>query len=106
MLVEGDGYGVFDDLPEAASPALGHEGRAALRGMLLERQAAKTGNDRRQFDYKVGWLLPKLADLDGDVDAYIATVDPDRRTPVLNAQVAARLIAHGRAAEALDWIDA
>ena len=106
MLVEGDGYGVFDDLPEAASPALGQKGRAALRGMLLERQAAKTGNDRRQFDYKVGWLLPKLADLDGDVDAYIATVDPDRRNPVLNAQVAARLIAHGRAAEALDWIDA
>jgi len=106
MLVEGDRYGVFDDLPEAASPFLGQKGRAALRGMLLERQAAKRGNDLRQFDYKVGWLLPKLADLDGDVDAYIATVDPDRRNPLLNAQVAARLIAHGRAVEALDWIDA
>ncbi|AOF95014.1 DUF6880 family protein [Sphingobium sp. RAC03] len=106
MLVEGDGYGVFEELPGAASPALGQKGRATLRGMLLKRQAAKTGNDRRQFDYKVGWLLPKLADLDGDVDAYIATVDPDRRNPLLNAQVAARLIAHDRAKEALDWIDA
>ncbi|TAJ75208.1 MAG: hypothetical protein EPO45_15525 [Sphingobium sp.] len=105
-LIEGDGYGVFDDLPDAASPALGQTGRAALRRMLLERQAVLTGPERRQFDYKVGWLLPKLADLDGDVDAYIATVDPDRRNPLLNAQVAARLIAQGRAAEALDWIDA
>lgn len=106
MLIEGDGYGVFDELPDAASPALGQEGRAALRRMLLERQAEKTGPERRQFDYKVGGLLPKLADLDGDVNAYIATVDPERRNPLLNAQVAARLIAHGRADEALDWIDA
>lgn len=105
-LIEGDGYGVFDDLPDAASPALGQTGRAALRRMLLERQAGLNGPERRQFDYKVGWLLPKLADLDGDVDAYIATVDPDRRNTLLNAQVAARLIAQDRAAEALDWIDA
>lgn len=105
-LIEGDDYGVFDDLPDAASPALGKEGRAALRQMLLERQASLGEAERRRFDYKAGWLLPKLADLDDDVDAYIATVDPDRRNALLNAKVAQRLIAHGRCEEALGWIDA
>ena len=105
-LIEADGYGVFDELPEAASPALGREGRAALRRMLLERQAALSGEQRRRFDYSVGWLLPELADLDDDVDAFIATVDPERRNALLNAKVAERLIAHGRAEEALTWIDA
>ena len=105
-LIESDGYGVFDELPEAASPALGKEGRAALRQLLLDRQETLTGTERRSFDYKAGWLLPKLADLDDDVDAYIATVDPERRNALLNAKVAERLIAHGRAEEALGWIDA
>jgi hypothetical protein len=105
-LIESDGYGVFDELPEAASPALGKEGRAALREMLLERQASLSDAERWRFDYMAGWLLPKLADLDDDVDAYIATVDPDRRNALLNAKVAQRLIAHGRCEEALGWIDA
>jgi hypothetical protein len=105
-LIEADGYGVFDELPAAASPALGAEGRAEMRRQLLERQAALTGGKRRRYDYTVNWLLPALADLDDDVDAFIATVDPDRRNSLLNARVAERLIAHDRAGEALEWIDA
>jgi hypothetical protein len=105
-LIEADGYGVFDELPEAASPALGIEGRAAMRRLLLERQAALSGEKRRRYDYKVNWLLPVLADLDDDVDAFIATVDPERRNSLLNARVAERLITHDRADEALEWIDA
>lgn len=105
-LIEADEYGVFDELPDAASPALGTDGRATLRRLILERQAALSGPERRSFDFKAGWLLPKLADLDGDVDAYIATVDPTRRNPLLNAEVARRLIDHDRAEEALGWIDA
>jgi hypothetical protein len=50
--------------------------------------------------------LPKLADLDDDVDAYIAAVDPGRWNPLLNAEVAERLLNHDRAAEALEWIEA
>ncbi len=105
-LIEADGYGVFDGLPAAASPSLGKEGRAAMRRLLIERQGALAGDPRRRFDYKVSWLLPALADLDGDVDAFIATVDPSRRNALLNTRVAERLIAHDRAGEALDWIDA
>lgn len=105
-LIEADEYGMFDGLPEAASRALGSEGRATMRRLLLERQASATSETRRKYDYKVRWLLPKLADLDGDVDAYIATVDQGRRNALLNAKVAERLIAHDRAREALEWIDA
>jgi hypothetical protein len=105
-LIEADGYGVFDGLPEAASPALGVEGRAAMRRLILERQGALSNDQRRRYDYKANWLLPKLADLDDDVDAFIATVDPERRNALLNARVAERLIAHDRAEEALGWIDA
>ena len=105
-LIEADGYGVFDGLPAAASPALNKEGRAAMRRLLIEHQGALTGDQRRRHDYKVNWLLPALADLDDDVDAFIATVDPERRNALLNAQVAERLIAHDRADEALEWIDA
>ena len=104
-LIETDGYGVFDNLPDAASPALGKEGRAAMRRLLTERQIALSGDERRRYDYKVNWLLPRLADLDDDVDAFIATVDATRRNAIHNAQVAERLIAHGRAEEALQWID-
>ena len=105
-LIEADGYGVFDGLPEAASPALGVEGRAAMRRLIVERRNALSGDQRRRYDYKANWLLPELADLDDDVDAFIATVDPERRNALLNARVAERLIAHGRAEEALGWIDA
>ena len=105
-LIEADGYGVFDGLPAAASPALGKEGRAAMRRLLIERQDGFTGDQRRRYDYKVNWLLPALADLDDDVDAFIATVDSERRNALLNARVAERLIAHDRANEALEWIDA
>ena len=105
-LIEADGYGVFDGLPAAASSALGKDGRAAMRRLLLERQAALSGDQRRRYDYTANWLLPALADLDDDVDAFIATVDPDRGNASRNADVAKRLIAHDRAAEALEWIDA
>jgi hypothetical protein len=105
-LIEADGYGIFDELLESVSPALGREGRAALRKMLLARQTAAPADNGGRYDYKVGWLLPKLADLDDDVDAYIATVDPARRNAMLNAKVAERLLDHDRAAEALEWIDA
>ena len=105
-LIEGDGYGVFDELPQSASPALGAEGRAAMRRLLLERQAGLSGEKRRRYDCKVNWLLPALADLDEDVDAFIATVDPHRRNSLYNAQVAERLISHARADEALEWINA
>ncbi len=105
-LIEADGYGVFDELLDAVSPALGRDGRAAMRRLLLAQKGAVPADRRRHHDFKASWLIRKLADLDDDVDAYIATLDQFRGNALLNAQVAERLIAHGRAAEALDWIEA
>lgn len=106
QLIETDDYGVFDELPDAISPALGRDGRAAMRRLLVARQGEAPPDQWRRYDFRVGWLLPKLADLDDDVDAYIATVDQTRQNALLNAEVAKRLIAHDRAGEALEWIDA
>lgn len=105
-LIEADGYGTYDELLGAVSPALGRDGRAAIRRLLAERQAGLSGEALRRYGYKVNWLLPALADLDDDVDAYIATVDQSRQNNLQNAKVAARLLAHNRAEEALEWIDA
>lgn len=106
QLIETDDYGVFDELLDAISPALGRDGRAAMRRLLVARQSEAPADRQPRYDFRVGWLLPKLADLDDDVDAYIATVDQTRQNALLNAEVAKRLIAHDRADEALEWIEA
>ncbi len=110
-LLDADGYGVTDRLLEAASPALGPDGRADLRQRLQERLAALPPS-RGRDDFGSGhgrgvlslWLC-KLADLDGDVDAFIAAAEAGGRPEHLAGDIAERLIAHGRAAEALAWLD-
>ena len=51
------------------------------------------------------FLLGELADLEGDVDAFIAAAEAGGRAESLAGDIAERLIAHGRAAEALAWLD-
>jgi hypothetical protein len=46
-----------------------------------------------------------LADLEGDVDAFIAAAEPAGRVETLAGDTAERLITGGRAAEALIWLD-
>ncbi len=108
-LLDADGYGVTDRLLEAASPALGPDGRADLRRRLQERLAAlPPPRGRGDLD---GWhgrglpslLLGELAD--GDGDAFIAAAEAGGRTESLAGDIAERLIAHGRAAKALAWLD-
>ncbi len=110
-LLDGDGYSVTDRLLEAASPALGPDGRADLRQRLQKRLAAlRASLGRADFD---GWhgrgllssQLGQLVDLDGDVDAFIAAARAGGRAETLAGDIAERLIAHGRAAEALAWLD-
>lgn len=53
------------------------------------------------------FVLRQIAEARGDVDALIAQYDPDtRKTPRIAAQLAHRLLEAGRAAEALDLLDA
>ncbi|MGK7871377.1 DUF6880 family protein [Falsiroseomonas sp. E2-1-a20] len=110
-LQDADGYGVTDDLLAAANPALGPEGRAELR-RLLQARLAEQPPSRGQDDYAswrgrglVSLRLRDLADLEGDVDAFIAAAEAGGRVETLAAEIAERLITGGRPAEALVWLD-
>jgi hypothetical protein len=110
-LQDADGYGVTDDLLAAANPALGPEGRAELR-RLLQARLAEQPPSRGQDDYAswrgrglVSLRLRELADLESDVDAFIAAAEAGGRVETLAADIAERLIAGGRPAEALSWLD-
>ncbi|PZP44828.1 MAG: hypothetical protein DI601_11305 [Azospirillum brasilense] len=110
-LWDADGYGETDRLLEAAGPALGPEGRAELRRLLEARLAAlprsrkpdafESWHGRGQITFR----LRDLADLEGDVDAYIAAAEAGVRVENSAGDIAERLIAHGRPGEALAWLD-
>ena len=110
-LLDADGYGVTDQLLAAASPALGPDGRADL-GRRLQEQLAALPPPRSRDDFG-GWhgrgvlsfRLCELADLEGDVDAFIAAAEAGGRIENRAGDIAVRLIAYGRAAEALAWLD-
>jgi len=110
-LWDADEYGVTDGLLEAASPALGDEGRAELRRLMQVRLAAlppETGRDGLQSwrgRGELAWRLGQVADLDSDVDAYIAAAEQGGAAENHAGDIAERLIAHGRADEALAWLD-
>ncbi len=109
-LLDADGYGVTDHLLAAASPALGPTGRGELRRLLQER-LAKLPRLRGQDDH-AGWRdrfvlcvrLCELADLDEDVDAFIAAAEAGGRVEAFSAEIAERLLAHSRPEEALAWL--
>ncbi|PHK93396.1 hypothetical protein CR162_18850 [Pseudoroseomonas rhizosphaerae] len=110
-LWDSDGYGETDRLLEAAGPALGPEGQAELRRLLEARLATlprprksdvfESGHGRGQITFR----LRDLADLGGDVDAYIAATEAGGRAENFAGDIAERLITHGRPHEALIWLD-
>ncbi|WP_431285103.1 DUF6880 family protein [Humitalea sp. 24SJ18S-53] len=110
-ILDADGYGAADRLLEAASPALGPDGRSELRRLLLIRLAASppmrsasgydTSPDRREALRH----LRDLADLDGDVDAFIVAIEALDHPEFFAGEVAERLLKHQRPAEALAWLD-
>jgi hypothetical protein len=87
-----------EGLVAALLPALGPAGAAVLRERLEAAQAARGRPD-------VGLLraLRQVADAQGDVDAYVATFAPrEAADPGAGAEIARRLLAAGRAADALE----
>ena len=110
-LLDADGYGVTDRLLAAAGPALGPEGRAELRRLLqarlaaLPRSGAREGHGSWQGRGLACFRLRELADLEGDVDAFIAAAEAGGRAETLAIDIAERLVAHGRPAEALTWLE-
>ena len=101
------GHGLLSAFPEA----LGEEGLAALREQIesiLASEDKPTTNDWRAGSRwrRLTGTLESIADLTGDVDAYVATViaNSDGEIGWRRLGIARRLLAAGRPAEALEWI--
>ena len=109
-LLRRDDYAQFGPLVAAVGPALGPRGQAHLRETLEKMLAARSTRSAHLFDaqgaiYKDA--LRRLADASGDVDAFEATFAPElRRTPLVSAEIARRLLAAGRAEDALATLQA
>jgi len=104
-LLRRDNYAQFGPLVNALVPALGKKGQAHLRQVLEQLAATRTVRDARSAIYKDA--LRRLADASGDVDAFEATFAPDlRRTPLVSAEIARRLLAAGRPEDALATLQA
>ncbi len=104
-LLRRDDYAQFGPLVNALAPALSKKGQAHLRETLDKLLAARSTRSASSFDAKGAVFkdaLRRLADASGDVDAFEATFAPDlRRTPLVSAEIARRLLAVGRAEDAL-----
>lgn len=124
-----NGYGQYDQLIETLGPALGDEGLDHLKGRFIalskipvERPSAEkrkvigwgTGGPLYEDEVKargrqstIRLALREIADAQGDVDAFIDQYDAKtRKVPGIAAEIARRLLAAGRAQEALRTIDA
>jgi hypothetical protein len=75
-------YGIYDGLIASLAVALGREGRATLRGLLLQRRQQYLANDKvvanaeGRHDFTFGGLslaLRDIAEIEGDTNAFIDT---------------------------------
>lgn len=122
-------YGQYDDLIGIAAPALGQSGLEHLKQRMTalsnEPVRRPPENERRAVGYGPGGpiyedemaehsrrstvdlALQDIADAQGDVDAFIAQYDEKtRRVPKIAAEIGQRLLAAGRAEEALAIVEA
>jgi hypothetical protein len=96
-------YGIYDGLVPAMLPALGDAGAAHLKSRLAQAlvNRSKAGDRDGRADASRR-ALQDIADGQKDVDAYIALVPAaGRSNPHTGAEIGRRLLAAGRAAEAL-----
>lgn len=108
----GDGYGFSARVITSGAEGMGPEGRTRLRELLMADIAALPARDENESWEGASWPrfrlsthLADLADAERDVDAYIDAVRLGAREHIDAAHVAARLIAAGRPAESLAWLD-
>jgi hypothetical protein len=99
-------YGAYDRLVEVVLPALEGTGVARLKERLTAALAERPKARKGSFDFRTGALrraLQDIADQEGDVDTFIAH-ETGRRSPQRAAAIATRLLAAGRAEEALVFL--
>jgi hypothetical protein len=105
-------YGELDQLLDELAPQLGEAGLARLKALLSPLVDAPDGGTAErprplsQDSWKVRSLLRAIADLQGDVDGYIAhCTEAQRQYPGLAAEIAIRLVDAGRPADGLAYLD-
>lgn len=134
--IEANDYGQFDGIIPIVSTALGTEGLLALRTVVddnLAKAKAEAERTTKPEPRKIGavtiisradmaafrpesrvralrYARQEISDLLGDVDGYIAAIEPEtRKMPRIAIDIAARLLKAGRpegALRALDAVDA
>lgn len=108
---ERDAFGSADALIRHMSEALGPAGRASIRdatqAALKSLPPVPEPNDWQAHTRRrlLGFRLTVLADLEGDPDAYIASIRAGAMENTHTLEIAERLIGAGRAEEALTWLD-
>mgnify|MGYP005850518113 CR=1 FL=1 len=126
--LQDNGFGQYDGLIPIIAPALGPEGVAHLKALVEELgrtpvpvppksewQAVGWGSGGTRYAHEmeararqstVEMALKDIADAQGDVDGFIAQYDPKtRKVPKIAAEIAQRLLAAGRAKDALGFIE-
>lgn len=126
--LQDNGFGQYDGLIIIMGPALGPEGVAHLKDLVeelgrtpvpvppkTEWQAVGWGSGGTRYAHEmeerarqstVEMALKDIADVQGDVDGFIAQYDPKtRKVPKIAAEIAQRLLAAGRAGDALGFIE-
>lgn len=124
-----NGYGQYDHLIETLSPSLGAQGLDHLKRRFTElskRPVERPPSEKRKViglgtggplyedeikassrERTIRLALREIADAQGDVDAFIDQYDEKtRKVPRIAAEIAHRLLAAGRAEEALRTIEA
>jgi hypothetical protein len=109
-IVEGDGFGSSAAMIRHLSKALGPKGRSEIRAAtkkVLTAQPKSQGTDKWQVEERRRHLahrLALLADIEGDVDDYIAAMREGGMDMAYTPDIAERLIRAGRPGEAIDWL--
>jgi hypothetical protein len=107
---DGEGFGSTGVLIRHLGEALGAEGRAELRrateAALKSLPPAERSDDWREAGRRrrLASRLALLADLEQDADAYVAAMRAGGMESTHGRDVAERLIAANRPAEALEWL--
>jgi hypothetical protein len=124
-----NGYGQYDELIETLAPALAPKGLDHLKALLVESSKTPVEKPREGERKVIGWgpggplyedeikahsrasmirlALREIADALGDADAFIDQYDEKaRKVPRIAAEIAHRLLAAGRAEEALATLEA
>lgn len=104
-----DDHFIFGPLVALAAPSLGPSGLARLDERLQTALTERPARSAGAYDAKASVVrdaLRRLADISGDVGGFIATFsETQRRFPAIAAEIGRRLLAVGKAREALAALD-